>query len=142
MKNFTIHKCKTKLLHLIKQMLQKLFRSVWLWYERSWAWRIYDIIGITFYITKIPSNSTHSLNWTSVKKNLFLLRFLQSWQSPSELLCVCVSCFMVKQLFKHNCSSFGSDSVSLIGPYPHHSNHVFKINFVLYIRVWKKTRYF
>lgn len=69
--------------------------------------------------------------------------FPQSWQSPSELLCVCVSCFIVKQLFEHNCSSFVNDSVSIIiGPYPHHSNHVSKINFVLYIRVWEKTRYF
>jgi len=144
MKNFTIHKCKTKITAFNKanvtKIVQKCLAMIWM---HSWVWRIYDIIGITFYITKIPSNSTHFLNWTSVKKDLFLLMFPQSWHPPSELPCVCVSFFMVKQLFEHNCSNFGSDSVSItIGPYPHHSNHVFKINFVLYVRVWKKTRYF
>ena len=96
-----------------------------------------------FILQKCPQTPHTSLTGPVLKKDLFLLMFPQSWQSPSELLCVCVSCFMVKQLFEHNCRSFGSDSVSIIiGPNPHHSNHVFKINFVLYIRVWKKTRYF
>jgi hypothetical protein len=49
---------------------------------------------------------------------------------------------VVKQLFYHNCSSFGSDSVSImIGQYPQHSDYVLKINFVQYITGWKKTRY-